>query len=179
MDVLEAIKSRRSIRKFRKESLPPKTVREILEAGRWAPSARNSQPWRFIVIRDEELKRRIAEATSAGKFLADASIGVAVVVNPKATRHPVEDGANATMNMLLAAHSMGLGACWIGSYGSPYEEEVKQLLEVPRDWLLISIIALGYPAEKPESSRIELKELVYVDRFGSKERLEEVAGFNA
>ncbi|RLF04653.1 MAG: nitroreductase family protein [Thermoprotei archaeon] len=175
MEVLEAIKTRRSIRRFKKDKVPPSLIREILDAGRWAPSARNSQPWKFIVIVDEELKRKVAEATTAGKFLANAPIGIAVAVNPKLTRHPVEDGANATMNILLAAHALGLGACWIGSYGSVYEEEVKQLLDIPRDWILLSIIALGYPDEKPSSSRVELKELLYVNKFGSKEGLKEVA----
>lgn len=171
--MLEAIKTRRSIRRFKKEEkVPPKILGEVLEAGRWAPSSRNSQPWRFIVIADENLKRRIADATTAGKFLAEASLGIAVTVNTKASRHPVEDGAAATMNILLAAHALGLGACWIGSYGSPYEEEVKKLLGIPYDWILLSIIALGYPDEKPYSSRMTLRELIYVNKFGSKEGLE-------
>lgn len=175
MDVIEVIKTRRSIRRFKKgEKIPPKVLREVLEAGRWAPSSRNSQPWRFIVIVDEDLKKKVANATTAGKFLAEASLGIAVVVNTKASRHPVEDGSAATMNILLAAHALGLGACWIGSYGSPYEEEVKKMLEVPNDWILLSIIALGYPDEKPYSSRMDLKELVYVNKFGSKEKLEEL-----
>lgn len=172
---MEAIRTRRSIRRFKVDKVPPSLIKEVLDAARWAPSAKNSQPWRFIVIVDEGLKREVAEATTAGKFLADAPVGIAVAVNPKLTRHPVEDGANATMNMLLAAHALGLGACWIGSYGSVYEEEVKQLLGIPRDWILLSIVALGYPNEKPSSSRVELKELVYVNKFGSKEGLKEVA----
>ena len=175
MEVLEAIKTRRSVRRFRKERVPPHLLKEILEAGRWAPSSRNSQPWRFIVIVDEDLKRKVANATTAGKFLAEAPLGIAVAVDTRATRHPAEDGAAATMNILLAAHALGLGACWIGSYGSLYEEEVKKLLGIPREWALLSIIALGYPDERPSSRRLELKELVYVNRFGSKEGLKEVA----
>jgi len=175
VEVLEAIKTRRSVRRFRKERVPPHLLKEILEAGRWAPSSRNSQPWRFIVIVDEDLKRKVANATTAGKFLAEAPLGIAVAVDTRATRHPAEDGAAATMNILLAAHALGLGACWIGSYGSLYEEEVKKLLGIPREWALLSIIALGYPDERPSSRRLELKELVYVNRFGSKEGLKEVA----
>jgi len=174
MEVLEAIKTRRSIRKFKKDVVPPNVLREVLEAGRWAPSAKNNQPWRFILIVDEDLKRKVAEATTAGKFLADAPLGIAVAVNPKVTKHPIEDGANATMNILLAAHALGLGACWIGSYGSVYEDVVKKMLGVPDDWILLSIVALGYPDEKPTSTRIELKELVYVNRFGSKNGLREL-----
>ncbi|MCS7139708.1 MAG: nitroreductase family protein [Candidatus Nezhaarchaeota archaeon] len=174
MEVLEAIKTRRSVRKFKRDRVPLNIVKEILEAGRWAPSARNSQPWRFILIVDEDLKRRVAEATTAGKFLANAPLGIAVTVDPSITRHPVEDGASATMNMLLAAHALGLGACWIGSHGSVYEDRVKELLNIPRDWILLSIIALGYPDEKPSSSRVELKELIYINKFGSRIELEEV-----
>jgi nitroreductase len=175
MDVLEAIKTRRSVRRFKKERVPPNLLKEVLEAARWAPSARNSQPWRFIIIVDEDLKKRVANATTAGKFLAEAPLGIAVAVNTRATRHPAEDGAAATMNILLAAHALGLGACWIGSYGSSYEEEVKRILGVPEGWALLSIIALGYPDERPVSSRLDLKDLVYVNRFGSREGLKEVA----
>jgi len=174
VDALEAIKTRRSIRRFKKGKVAPNILKEVLDAGRWAPSSRNSQPWKFILIVDEDLKRRIADATTAGKFLAEAPLGIAITVNTKLTRHPVEDGAASTMNILLAAHALGLGACWIGSYGSSYEEEVKRLLGVPSDWILLSIIALGYPDEKSYSSRIDLRELVYVNKFGSKEGLEEL-----
>jgi nitroreductase len=175
MDVLEAIKTRRSVRRFKKERVPPNLLKEVLEAARWAPSARNGQPWRFIIIVDEDLKKRVANVTTAGKFLAEAPLGIAVAVNTRATRHPAEDGAAATMNILLAAHALGLGACWIGSYGSSYEEEVKRVLGVPEGWALLSIIALGYPDERPVSSRLDLKDLVYVNRFGSREGLKEVA----
>ena len=175
MDVLEAIKTRRSVRRFKKERVPPNLLKEVLEAARWAPSARNSQPWRFIIIVDEDLKKRVANATTAGKFLAEAPLGIAVAVNTRATRHPAEDGAAATMNILLAAHALGLGACWIGSYSSSYEEEVKRILGVPEGWALLSIIALGYPDERPVSSRLDLKDLVYVNRFGLREGLKEVA----
>jgi len=176
MEVLEAIRTRRSIRKYKRRAIPPHVLKEVLDAARWAPSARNSQPWRFILIEDEDLKRRVAYATTAGRFLADAPLGIAVAVNTSVTRHPVEDGAAATMNILLAAHALGLGACWIGSYGSVYEDEVKEMLGIPRDWILLSIIALGYPDEEAKSSRLDLKEFVYVNKFGSKEGLERVIG---
>ena len=65
---------------------------KILEAGRWAPSAGNSQPWSFIVLRDGEVRREIADATTTGRFLANATIGIAVIIDPRASKHPVEDG---------------------------------------------------------------------------------------
>ncbi len=106
---------------------------EILEAGRWAPSAGNSQPWNFILLKDKQVRKSVADATTNGGFLAEAAVGIAVVVDPEASNHSVEDGAIATQNMLLAAHVLGLGACWIGSYGSVYEEKVKEMLDIPKE----------------------------------------------
>jgi len=162
MDVFEVIRTRRSIRKYGKEPVPEEMLRQVLEAGRLAPSADNSQPWNFIVLRDEKLRKEIAEVATYGKFLADAPLGIAVVVDPRASTHPVEDGAVATHNMLLAAHALGLGACWIGSYGSAYEDRVKEMLKVPREKRLLSIISLGFPAER----RKGLDELVFTDAYG-------------
>lgn len=167
MEVLEAIKGRRSIRKYTKDSVPEDLVVKILDAGRWAPSAGNSQPWSFIVLKDEEVRKRVANATTYGKFLADAPLGIAVVVNPQASTHPVEDGAIATQNMLIAAHALGLGACWIGSYGSIHEKRVKEILNIPKSNRLLSIISIGFPAESPTKTRKELREIMFTDRYGS------------
>jgi nitroreductase len=166
VDVLEAIKTRRSIRKYKSDPVPEEMMEKILEAGRWAPSANNSQPWKFIVLKDENVRKKIAEVTAYGKFLADAPLGIAVVIDPKASTHPIEDGAIATQNMLLAAHALGLGACWIGSYGSAYEDKAKRILEVPEDKRLLSIISIGFPAESREKRRKELGELVFTDAYG-------------
>lgn len=166
MDVLEAIKTRRSIRKYRKEKVPDDHVEKILEAGRWAPSASNTQPWNFIVLKDDKLKKDVAKSTTFGRFLAEAPLGICVVVDPRKSTHPVEDGAIATQNMLLAAHSLGLGACWIGSYGSTYEDEVKEILKIPREKRLLSIISIGFPTESPRSTRKKLDELVFTDHYG-------------
>jgi len=92
VEVLEAIKGRRSIRKYTKDSVPEDIVVKILDAGRWAPSAGNSQPWSFIVLKDEEVRKRVANATTYGKFLADAPLGIAVVVDPQASTHPWKMG---------------------------------------------------------------------------------------
>jgi len=166
MEVLEAICTRRSVRKYERRPVPEATVEKILEAGRWAPSASNAQPWSFIVLRDEGVRREVARATAYGRFLAEAPLGIAVVIDPKASTHPVEDGAIATQNMLLAAHALGLGTCWIGSYGSDYEGRVKEVLGVPGDRRVLSIVSVGFPAESPRSRRKELKEIVFKDRYG-------------
>ena len=168
MDALESIRTRRSIRRYRRNPVPEDMVVKILEAGRWAPSASNSQPWNFIVLNDEEVRRSVASVTKYGRFLADAPIGVAVVIDPKASTRPVEDGAIATQNMLLAAHALGLGACWIGSYGSAHEERAKEILSIPREKRLLSIISIGFPAESPKKTRKGLEEITFTDRYGKK-----------
>jgi len=168
MEVFEAIKSRRSIRKYTKDPVPEDLIVKILDAGRWAPSASNRQPWSFIVLKDEEVRRKIAEATTYGKFLAEAPLGIAVVVDPQASTHPVEDGAIAAQNMLLAAHALGLGACWIGSYNSFYEEKIKTILSIPKNKRLLSIISIGFPAESPTKTRKELRQIVFTDQYGKK-----------
>ncbi len=170
MDIFEAIKGRRSIRKYTKDPVPLDLVEKILDAGRWAPSASDRQPWSFIIIKDKELKRKVAEASTSGKFLADAPIGIAVVIDPQLSPRSggVEDGANATQNMLLAAHALGLGACWIGSYNSVYEEKVKTILSIPKNKRLLSIISLGFPTEFPTKTGKELKQIVFTDQYGGK-----------
>jgi len=157
VEVLEAIKGRRSIRKYTKDSVPEDLVVKILDAGRWAPSAGNSQPWSFIVLKDEEVRKRVANATTYGKFLADAPLGIAVVVDPQASTHPVEDGAIATQNLLIAAHA----------YGSIHEKRVKEILNIPKSNRLLSIISIGFPAESPTKTRKELREIMFTDRYGS------------
>jgi len=165
MDVLEAIKERRSIRKYELKGVPEEKLKQILEAGRWAPSANNSQHWKFIVVRDEKVRNELARVAIWGGFMAQAPVAIAVVIDPRASNHPVEDGAAATQNMLLAAHALGLGTCWIGSYGSGYEERAKEVLGIPGDRRLLSLISLGYPLESPSKARVELSELVCYDQY--------------
>jgi nitroreductase len=168
MDVLEAIKERRSIREYESKAVSEEKVKQILEAGRWAPSANNSQPWKFIVVRDEKIRKELAQVATYGRFLAQAPVAIAVVMDPQASNHPVEDGAAATQNMLLAAHALGLGTCWIGAYGSGYEEGAKKVLAIPGDKRLLALISLGYPAESPRRDRMKLSELVCYDRYTEK-----------
>ncbi|NQT49020.1 MAG: nitroreductase family protein [Chloroflexi bacterium] len=165
MDVLEAIRDRRSIRRYQSKPIPEDKLQQILEAGCWAPSANNDQPWRFVVVREEKVRKELARVATYGSFLAEAPVGIAVVIDPYGSTHPVEDGAAATQNMLLAAHAVGLGTCWIGSYGAGYEERAKEVLGIPRDRRLLSLISVGYPAESPMSSRLGLSKIVCYDRY--------------
>ena len=166
MDVLEAIKDRRSIRKYKELSISEEQVRQILEAGRWAPSRGNSQPWKFIVLRNAQGRTDLAEAIPTGKFLAEAPLGIAVVVDPKASKHPEQEGAAAIQNMLLVAYALGLGACWISVYGTDCEKKAKQILQIPDEEWLLSVVSIGRPAETPEKGRKGLDEITFSDKYG-------------
>ena len=166
MDVLQAIRERRSIRRYQPKPVPEEALTQVLEAGRWAPSASNRQPWRFVVVRDQEVKARLADMAPFGRFMVQAPVAIAVVIDPQGSNHPVEDGAAATENILLAAHALGLGTCWIGAYGSTYEEEAKKVLGIPGDRRILSLVSLGYAAESPQKGRVDLRELVSYDRYG-------------
>jgi nitroreductase len=166
MDILEVIKTRRSIRRYKPDPISEEEINRILEAGRWAPSADNSQPWSFIVLRSPEVRKKLADTLTWGRFLAQAPLGIVVTINPRASGHPVEDGAAATQNMLLEAHSLGLGACWIAAYGEAYEASARKVLDVPENERLLSVIAIGHPAETRQMTRRELSELVFTDSYG-------------
>ncbi len=167
MDILELIKSRRSIREFTAEPVAEADINRILEAGRWAPSANNSQPCKFIVVRRQEARQRLADVMPTGYFLPAAQVAVAVVVDPEASKRCIEDGAAATQNMLLEAHSLGLGACWIGCYGTEKEVGGKEVLEIPEEERLQCVIAIGRPAESPEAKeRKPLEEMTFKEKYG-------------
>lgn len=166
MDVLDVIRTRRSIRRYTAGAISQEDVNKILEAGRWAPSADNSQPWTFVVLRSLEVREKLAGTLPWGGFLSEAALGIAVIIDEAASTHAGEDGAAATENVLLEAHSLGLGACWIGTYGSPHEASAKKVLKVPADKRLLSVIAIGYPAETARSTRRPLAELVFTDQYG-------------
>ena len=152
MEVLEAIRTRRSIRSYRRDPVPEKLVAKVLEAGQWAASASNSQPWGFVVFTDPEVKRRVTSCFLYGWFLDEAPVGIVAAVDPGGSSCPVQDGSLAVGNMMLAAHAIGLGTCWINP--GLNDDGVKELLGIPHDWRLICALSLGYPAESPTDLRI-------------------------
>ena len=166
MDVLEAIKGRRSVRKYEEEPVAEEQVKQILEAGRWAATKGNKQPWKFIILDDAQVRNDLADTLSTGKFLSGAPLGIAVVVKPDDPIHAVQDGAAATQNMLLAAHALGLGACWISVYDMAWEEEAKRTLGIPEQERLLSVISVGHPAEIPQKEKKTLEEITFIDRYG-------------
>jgi nitroreductase len=166
MDVLEAIRTRRAIRHYTKEPVPPELIEKLLEAARWAPSSVNSQPWEFIVITDPDIKKRISRSFNFGPFLNEAPLAIAVVVDRLRTALPAQDGAIAAYAIWLAAHDLGLGACWINPN---IPGGIKKILSIPFTKKLITILAVGYPAETPLHTRKKLQDLVYFEKHGNRQ----------
>jgi nitroreductase len=168
MDVRQAIKERRSIRKYQNRVVEEKILAEVLEAARLAPSANNRQDWRFVAVKDREQIDKLVSATGQS-FIGTAPIVIAgVALNPeRVMRCEVPayavDVAIAMTNITLAATANGLGTCWIGSFD---QVEVKRILEIPEEYKVVQLMPLGYPDEKPEArSRKPLAEVVSYDKF--------------
>lgn len=169
MDVIEAIKTRRSIRKYRSTPVEDSKIIECLEAARWAPSAYNSQPWEFLVVRNPETRRKLAEIHMYGRFMAESPVVIVFIADPeKSSIWHHGDVAVAVQSFMLAAHSLGLGTCWMGVMNTPYEEPIKQLLKIPDKLKVLCTVSVGYPDEKPSRSRRPLEETVYWETYGSK-----------
>ena len=169
MDVIEAIKSRRSVREFTDEVVNDETLEEIIDAGRWAPSGLNNQAWRFIVVSDKGSKEKLSILTNYGSIIKDASVLIAVFLDRNEMYDHTKDvqsiGA-CIQNMLLAIHSMGLGAVWLGEILRK-KEIVNSVLDVPDPLELMAVLALGHPVrQKRVSERKELSSLVFRERFG-------------
>ncbi len=173
--VLKAIKERRSIIRFKQEPVSNDQIQTILEAGRWAPSFANSQPWTFIVIKDDATKKALVDVvervTLAREGVAGAPVLIALVADPmKDPRHYVEAGAVAAQNMALAAHSLGLASYWVGVYDAEKkrnsaEAHLKKALGVPKDMRLIALLPIGVPAVETKKPRLELVNMVRYEKF--------------
>ncbi|MHA1785516.1 MAG: nitroreductase family protein [Candidatus Helarchaeota archaeon] len=172
MNELNVIKSRFSVRSFKKNEVEDEKIKEILECGRQAPSGLNNQPWRFIVIRDVTIKEKIASCTKYGKILNSANVLIAVFFDEEVGYNRTKDiqaiGA-CIENMMLAIHALGLGGVWIGEILNQ-KEKVEEILEVPKSFELQAIIALGYPIDnlKKTSSRKELNQITFKNKYGIK-----------
>lgn len=164
MDTFTCIRTRREIRDYLDKPIPNETLQRILEAGRLAPSSKNSQPWHFIVIKDRMTLKKISELTPTGAHIAKAALAIVVLMD--AAKLPEIDGARAVQNMVLEAWEMGVGSCWVTNF---YEDGVKDLLDVPQRMKLVTVMPFGYPIEpktKRKKTRKPLNEIVHYERFG-------------
>jgi nitroreductase len=184
MEVLEAIKTRRSVRKYKATPVDDKTIELVLEAARWAPSWDNTQCWRFIVVRDSNTKAELAQALGnvSGKpnpatnairnapvvIVACAELGKSgydegELATDKSDYWYMFDVALAMQNLVLAAHSLGLGTVYIGLLDA---KKVASILEVPPGFCVVAMTPLGYPDQEPKPRpRKELPEIVFYDKY--------------
>lgn len=151
MDALDAIMTRRSIRQFSEEPVTAEEIDVLLRAAMAAPSASNERPWRFVVVRERETLDRLAKATLHSKPLANAPLGIVVCVDKRGAKYPgfpIIDCAAAIQNLLLAAHSIGLGGVWIGVHPvAPFVHAVRGIIGAPRHVAPHSLVAIGRPGE--------------------------------
>ncbi|MFH1454058.1 MAG: nitroreductase family protein [Armatimonadota bacterium] len=169
MSVLDIIKKRRSVRAYLPDEVSEDKLHNILEAARLAPSARNKQNWKFIVIKDKETKAQVARISGEQMFIADAPVVIAAVsVDPEYNMrcgipaHAVDLGI-AMEHIALAAAEEGLGSCWIGAFN---QDDIKKVLNVPEKYKVVAVMPIGYANDKEvPKSRKELKDIVCYNKF--------------
>ncbi len=182
MDVLEALATRRSIRKYLEVPVEWDKVGQILEAGRLAPSAGNLQEWRFIVVTNPEVRKEIAESALGQHWIEVAPIHIVVTaITEKVKTHygmrgerlyAIQDCAACATYMMLAAHELGLGSCWIGAFD---EAKVQRVLKLPDDVRPQMILTIGYADEKPRMPpRYPINNLVFFETYGGVGRIKDL-----
>lgn len=171
MSVLDVIKERRSVRRYKQDPIPEDVLHRVLEAARHSPSGKNLQPWKFILVNDSSLKQRIAKASVGQYFMVQAPLIVVACGFPDACYSrmgnymkswPV-DVAIALEHLILQAREEGLGTCWIGAFE---ERDVKSILGIPDDVRVLALTPLGFPDEVPSKrGRKNLEEIISFDSF--------------
>ena len=169
MDVLSAIQDRRSIRQYSARPVDEDTLKKVLEAARLAPSGSNNQEWKFIVVKNEATRSKLADAANGQAFVKQAPVViVACSLSPEQImscgqpRHTV-DLSIAVSFMLLEIHELGLGTCWLGSYD---EAKVKEILSIPEGVRIVTMIPVGFPADSPaQRPRKKLEEIVCYEKY--------------
>ncbi len=169
METLKAIRNRRSIRKYKSNDVSEQDLFTILEAGRWAPSASNKQPWHFIIIRDKEMRKKLSDIHDYGRFMKESPVVFVVLGDP--SKHPrfhLADPHQAVQNMLLAAYSLGLATCWMGVRDTNLEPQFREVLGVPENLRVICSISLGYGDQERSSTRFPLEDITSWEKYGAK-----------
>lgn len=169
MDVLEALFTRRSIRKFTPEPVSEQDLETVLKAAMCAPSAHNKQPWHFVVIRDKAQREAIAQRHPYAKMAAEAPVVIVVCANPEEAKEPgfwQQDCAAALENILIAARGLNLGTVWCGMYPiMDRVEPIREVLQAPAAINLLGLVVLGHPAQPfAEVNRFK-KEKIHLDRW--------------
>ncbi len=169
MESLEALKTRRSVRKYRNGKVPEEIIDEIINCAMYSPSAFDYQPWHFIVIDNRETFDNILKVATHAEMISGASHAVILCGDRKLEENTgllIQDISAATQNLLLAAHTYGLGAVWVGIY--PFEEIIeglKRLFNLPDYIVPVSMAVIGYPGEKPQQPERYKKDRVHYNKW--------------
>jgi nitroreductase len=163
MDAIKALKTRRSVRAYIEKSIPKEIIKDIIDCARLAPTARAVEPWEFVVLTQPAMLRWVSRTADTGQFIVNAAACIAVLC--KETKYYLEDGCAATENILLAARAHGLGSCWVAGDKKPYAPAVCKHLGAPEGYRLISLVALGYPAESPNPSKRPVSKVLHWEKF--------------
>lgn len=162
MELIDLIKTRRSIRKFKEEPVPDNLIYEILEAGRWSPSGKNNQPWRFVVIKNKSVKESLASLTKYSSIVKNSDFCVAVFYHTPSGYDRDKDLmsiGSCIQNMLLQAHSLNIGSVWLGEI-LKNKGKINPILEVDQENENMALIAFGYSDEEADSDRISMNEIL-------------------
>jgi nitroreductase len=165
-DVLELLKSRRSIRKYKNQPVEEEKIQKCLEAAQWAPSASNKQPWEFLIVTDEKARLKLSELHPYAKFVSESPVVFIPLTNPEIhQKYHMSDTALATMQYMIEAHSLGLGTCWAGVMGASMEPEIKEMLGIPDHLNVLGLVATGYANEEPTRTRKDLEDLIHYEKY--------------
>ena len=167
MDVQDAIRTRLTVRQFKSDPVPREIVNELLRAGQWSPSSRNLQPWHFIVIEDRDTLREIGRIATSGSFVADAPVAIAIVMHD--ADRPELDAGRAIQQIELLAWDRGLGTCFVGLRVEEQNQAVKELLSIPADMELVTVLPFGYRPDNIRGvtrDRKPLSEIAHLGKFG-------------
>lgn len=174
MELNKAIKNRRSVRKYLSKDVPLKTILELVYAAHQAPSSGNLQNWDFIIVKDQKTKQKIAEACLDQTWMSEAPVHIVICSDRERiqsfyekhkNKYSIQNCALATQNLMLRAHSLKLGACFVSGFS---KMSLKRHLEIPENSEPEAIITLGFPAEKPLTKRSNLENHTFFETYGNR-----------
>lgn len=170
MELFQAILQRRSVRTYKEEPLTEEQIKKLIEAARWAPSGANFQPWKFIVVQEETIRKEIGKYARfyfiKSHHVSEAPVVIVCLADTRKSSFALIDVAMAAQNIMLQATNLGLGSCFIGAFN---EEKIKEILKVPAEFKVVGLITVGKPAEQPSTPpRLDFQEITFFDQFGER-----------
>ncbi len=178
MEIFEIIKNRRSVRSYKQQSIPEEILVKVLDSARLAPSAGNIQPWHFIVVKNKEMRSKIAQGCKYGRFLDESPIVIVACGDKKnSPKWYAIDTAIALEHLVLTATALGVGTCWIGFFD---EDDIKKMLQIPEKYKVVALVSLGYPRKKVDLQawilhlirpKKKLNDIISIGGYGKKENI--------